>query len=1122
MSIPPEPSSIRDNCFYGKAADYLCEKIRPDAELSFVSAYFTIFAYDSLREKLDSARHLRFLFGEPRFIASVDPEKNDPKSFKIEDDTLALANRLSQRAVARSCADWIRQKVEIHSIARPNFLHGKLYHIQNGPVADALLGSSNFTVSGLGLGVTPNIELNLEVNDKRDLAALRKWFDALWNDSALTQDVKAEVLAYLAELYRDNSPEFIYYKTLFHIFENLLADACLGDDRIRQTSLLETKIWNALFDFQKDGAKGAINKILAHNGCILADSVGLGKTYEALAVIKYFELRNQNVLVLCPKKLRENWVVYRRNDLLNPFVSDRFRFDVLSHTDLSREDGMSGSLDLSTLNWANYDLVVIDESHNFRNNSEGRRDEDGNLIRKSRYKRLLDDILRAGVKSKVLLLSATPVNNTLRDLRNQLYLVSEGDDAAFAPSIGITSLEQTLKIAQQQFTLWARKSAGQRTTRSLLDSLNPGFFKLLDNLTIARSRKHIQRYYKQAVEKIGGFPRREKPVSVYPEIDKKGRFMSYEALDAEISKYSLSLYNPFSFVQDEYRHLYEKSVSASSSFTQAGREKILIGMMKVGFLKRLESSVYSFARTMQRTDDKIMELERRIRAFQKRQKQASAHPGELPVGREDELELEYDEEIANEEIGKRLKYKLVHLNLDAWLEALAKDKQQLFTLYSQANSVAADDDAKLGELKKIITGKLGHPTIDKNGCPNRKVLIFTAYADTAEYLYNSVHKWVRDEFNAHAALVTGSGANQATLGDTDFNAILTNFSPCSKHRSRLPRFPQDREIDILIATDCISEGQNLQDCDFLVNYDIHWNPVRIIQRFGRIDRIGSVNDSIKLVNFWPTPNLDHYIKLKTRVEARMALVDISATFDDNLLSQEGIDDLIKADLHYRDRQLRRLKEEILDLEDLGEDVVSLTEFSLEDFRADLLRYLEINREGLQNAPLGIHAVVPADDICRPGVIFCLRQRGADAPANPQKQKSISATQPDGKTNGNASSSINPLQPHYLVYVHDDGNIRLTFAQPKQILDTLRHLCAGQTEPFRDLCATFDRETANGTDMTRHSALLERAVASIAATFRQRAGHVLTSDRNALLPLSNTQPDPARLNDFELVTWAIIR
>jgi len=1108
MSASPESSSIRDNHFYGKVADYLREKIRPGAELSFVSAYFTIFAYEALHEKLGSARHLRFLFGEPRFIASVDPQKSDPKSFKIEDDSLALANRLSQRAVARACADWIREKVEIRSIARPSFLHGKLYHIQNGPVADALLGSSNFTVSGLGLGATPNIELNLEVNDKRDLATLREWFDTLWNDSTLTQDVKVEVLAYLAELYRDNSPEFIYYKTLFHIFENLLADAALGDDRLRQTSLLESKIWNALYDFQKDGAKGAINKILAYNGCILADSVGLGKTYEALAVIKYFELRNQRVLVLCPKRLRENWTVYRSNDLLNPFLADRFEFDVLSHTDLSRDSGKVGNLNLATINWGIYDLVVIDESHNFRNNAPGRRDEDGHIIHKSRYQRLLDDILRAGVKTKVLLLSATPVNNTLRDLRNQLYLVSEGNDAAFAPSIGITSLGQTLKIAQQQFTLWAKKSSGQRTTHALLDSLNPGFFKLLDSLTIARSRKHIQRYYKQAVEKIGGFPKREKPVSVYPDIDKKGRFMSYDKLDAEISKYSLSLYNPLNFVWPEYRHLYEKSVAASRFFTQSGREKILISMMKVGFLKRLESSVYSFARTMERTDEKIGEIISQIHDFQNKQRKASVHPGELEIEMGGELSLDYaDEDISADEIGESLKYKLAHLNLDKWLEALTHDRQQLFLLQSQAKAVTPDDDDKLGKLKEIIADKQTRPTTDKHGAPNRKILIFTAYADTAEYLYNSLCDWAHQTLHSHMALVTGGGKNKTTLGDSDFDSILVNFSPRSKHRAQLSRFPQGKEIDILIATDCISEGQNLQDCDLLVNYDIHWNPVRIIQRFGRIDRIGSINDTIKLVNFWPTPNLDNYIKLKTRVESRMALVDISATLDDNLLSQEEMDDLIQADLHYRDRQLRRLKEEILDLEDLNEDVVSLTEFSLEDFRADLLRYLETNRDALQNAPLGIHAIVPADEICRPGVVFCLKQNVPDISAPPPNQKT--------------TLPINPLQPHYLVYIHDDGNIRLTFAQPKQILDALRHLCAGKTEPFRDLCAAFDRETNNGDDMTRHGELLKRAVASIAETFRKRAGHALTSDRNVLLPPVNTQPDSARTDDFELVTWVVV-
>ena len=417
----------------------------------------------------------------------------------------------------------------------------------------------------------------------------------------------------LRQLYEDNAPEFIYYKTLFHIFEKFLGDAGKTDAELGQTSLFETGIWQALFEFQKDGAKGAINKTLRHNGCILADSVGLGKTYEALAVIKYFELKNERVLVLCPKKLRENWTIYTANSLLNPFISDRFRYDVLSHTDLSRDRGYSADINLETLNWGNYDLVVIDESHNFRNNTPGKRDEAGDLTRKSRYQRLMDDIIKAGVRTKVLLISATPVNNDLKDLRNQIYFLTEGNDRSFAETLGIGSLKDTLTAAQKVFSLWARKQSAERKTADLLEKLNAAFFKLLDELTIARSRKHIQKYYKDTIAQLGGFPERKKPVSIYPAIDTRGRFLSYDKLNDEIAGYKLSLFNPSKYVQEQFKPAYQ--TATRDPFTQADRENFLIGMMKVNFLKRLESSVKSFEITMGRTIAKIEALETKIRAY---------------------------------------------------------------------------------------------------------------------------------------------------------------------------------------------------------------------------------------------------------------------------------------------------------------------------------------------------------------------------------------------------------------------------------------------------------------------------------------------------------------------------
>ncbi|PLC50028.1 ATP-dependent helicase [Pollutimonas subterranea] len=1088
---------IRDNHTRGKVADFLAEKMAAGSRLSVVSAYFTIYAYDALSSQLDEINHLNFLFGEPRFIASLDPDKTDKKAFKIEDEGLELANRLQQKEIARRCAAWLRDKVDIRSVRQANLLHGKLYHIDDGRREHALLGSSNFTRRGLGLSDTPNIELNLVVDGDRDRADLKQWFDEIWGDEKLVADVKADVLGYLEQLYVDHAPEFVYFKTLYHVFERFLsgqeADAALFD----QTAIIDTDIWKALFDFQKDGVKGAIHKINQHNGCILADSVGLGKTYSALAVIKYYELRNHRVLVLCPKKLRDNWTVYlaQNNSELNPFLKDRFAYTVLSHTDLSRDSGRVNGIDLATLNWGNFDLIVVDESHNFRNNTKGKRDEDGNLIKKSRYERLMDDIIRSGVKTKVLLLSATPVNNDLKDLRNQIYFVTEGRDTAFSQSFGINSIKDTLTVAQKTFMEWARRS-GERDARDLMERLSAGFFTLLDELTIARSRKHIQKYYKSSMAQIGQFPKRRKPESVFSEIDLKGRFLSYDKLNDEIDNYQLSIFKPSKYVLEAFKAQYEDH--RVQNFSQENREKFLIGMMKVNFLKRLESSVRAFAITMERTVSKIEDLEERLKQFLQ-------HQAEMAEDIQPDFfaePAEEDEELAQAfQAGTKLKYRMEHMDVASWLADLATDKQQLSLLADAAQAVDAARDAKLAELKRLIEHKVRHPSTNTLGEGNRKVIVFCAFADTAAYLYEELEDWARNTLGIHIALVSGGARpNRSTFGQAEFTRILTNFAPRAKQRAKMKSMPQDGEIDLLIATDCISEGQNLQDCDYLINYDIHWNPVRIIQRFGRIDRIGSLNPAIQLVNFWPTPDLNKYINLKNRVEARMALVDIAATAEDNILQAEDLEDLIKQDMRYRDKQMLRLKDEVLDLEDFNESV-ALGEFTLDDFRIELATYIEANREKLEEAPYGLYAVVPPHaeySAIKPGIIYCLKQR-IDAAGN---------------------EAVNPLQPYFLIYIRSDGEVRYNFTAPKQVLEIFRAVCQGQNEPHAKLCKLFDKETVHGQDMSRYSGLLDKAVAAIAAQFGRKNAGNLFSGRGG--KLADAAKQIQQTNDFDLITWLVIK
>ena len=1109
-------SSIRDNHSNGNVGDFLKQAITKDSDVSIVSAYFTIYAYHHLKSNLDSINHLKFLFGEPTFIKSMDPDKTNLRDFKIEDDKIVIPieSRLTQKSVAKECSEWIKTKTEIRSMVKPNFLHGKMYHVlQKSGIEKAIAGSSNFTVNGMGLGGSKNIELNLIIDSDRDRQELKEWFDSLWNDkTGLVEDVKEEVLKYLEQLYLENEPEFIYYKTLYHIFENYLDEQKRGGLLNERTGFFDSEIWDTLYDFQKDGVKGAINKILKHNGCIIADSVGLGKTYEALAVIKYFELLNYRVLVVCPKKLTGNWTIYQasQNHALNPFTKDRYNYTVIYHTDMARVSGRSAAngIDLESFNWGAYDLVVIDESHHFRGNPVEKAREDGSL-KMNRAKWLMEKVIKSGAKTKVLMLSATPVNNSLRDLRNQISLITEGREDALLESCKIKDIGQTLKNAQTRFTLWADHAKNpNRTMKQLLERLDSSFFKLLDELTIARSRKHVKSFYK--LETIGKFPERNKPHSVYPEIDLQKRFPSYDRINKQILEYKLSVFNPSAYIKPDKQKKYEDIAATQVlNFKQSDREHFLIGMMKVNFLKRLESSIESFEISLDRTIQKIEKLENRINDFLENQRNSQEESLESLEPDEEEME-ENSEDAEQWQVGKKLKFDLADINLEKWLADLKKDKEALVDLLHNADSVTPERDAKLAELKGLITKKTKLPF---NG-NNKKVIVFTAFADTAKYLYENIKELCQSELGLHSALVCGS-YTQTTYGKPDYDSILLNFSPVSKNRSKMASVAQVEEIDVLIATDCISEGQNLQDCDYLVNYDIHWNPVRIIQRFGRIDRLGSINATIQLVNFWPTKDLDNYINLKERVESRMALVDVTATGEDNILNVEQIEELITDDLKYRSKQLKKLKDEVLDLEDMDESV-SLTDFTLDDFRIELMNFIENNRKRLADAPLGLYTVVPSPSgeyadlsesgqftenekvIIKPGVVFCLKQKG--------------------ENEGN--EEVNPLNPYFLVYIRSDGTVRFNYTHAKQILEIYRLMCQSKKVPYDKLCELFNEDTQNGKNMDGYTELLKKVVEEIIRIFKKRSSHRLTSDRGALLiPPAKQLQD---MDNFELVTWLILR
>ena len=1012
-----------DNRGNGRVVDELTESIKSGSKLSVISAYFTIYAYAELKKELSKIAGMRFLFTEPTFIKSDDElireyyiARNPARKISGNEFEIRLRNELGQAHIAKECAEWVRERGQFKSLKRPNPAQQRLIHIENGGEDVAINGSVDFTTDGLGITNSNRFDMNTCTYGKEYTQSFLQMFDDVWEDASLVEDVQEEVLEHMQVIYKENPPEYIYFVTLYNIF-NAYLDELTEENIVKtKTGIKDTEIWEKLYKFQKDGVLGTINKIEKYGGCIIADSVGLGKTFEALAIIKYYELRNDRVLVLCPKKLRENWTIYTQNDKRNLFVGDRFNYDVLNHTDLSRYNGFSGEINLSTINWSNYDLLVIDESHNFRNNNPA-------TERVTRYQRLMRDIIKSGVKTKVLMLSATPVNNRMSDIKNQIAFITEGEDNAFDFE-GIQSIENTLRKSQQIFNRWVKLPEKKRTTDKFIEMVGMDYFKLLDTITIARSRKHIEKYYN--IDEIGKFPSRLKPQNVHSDIDLQKEFPPLSHVNRVIRSLKMSAYAPSSYIlphkRDDYNAKYDIQLRGGESiFKQVDREQALTNLMRVNLLKRMESSIHSFALTVEKllnNADGLIELI---------EKKGSDYDPSLDIG---EIDLD-DNQLEDLLIGNKVRVLLQDMDLVKWEQDLVDDREKLAELLHEARLVTSKRDAKLADLKKIIRAKIENP-INGN---NRKVIVFTAFADTANYLYENLANWSRKEFGIYAAQVTGSGTNKTTLPKvrvTDLNSMLTNFSPLSKERAKV--YPEiEEEIDLMIATDCISEGQNLQDCDFLINFDIHWNPVRIIQRFGRIDRLGSVNDRVKLVNFWPNLKLDEYINLQARVTGKMVLVDVSATGEENIIEFNENNQM--NDLEYRKRQLERLQEEVVDLEEVSGGI-SITDLTMNDFKMDLMEFMKNNRKTLEQAPMGMYAIAatsPGLPDIKPGVIFALKQ------VNPHV----------------AAEKQNALYPYYMVYIHADGTVQYNYLHTKKILDYYKKLCVGEREILAELVDIFN-------------------------------------------------------------------
>ena len=1063
--------------------DDLADSIHSGSKISIAAACFSIYAFQALKDQLTQIDELRFIFTSPTFIA--EKAKKERREFYIPRLTrerslygtefeIRLRNELTQKAIAKECADWIRAKVTFKSNISDKSIQGQLV------VDDAGYTPINgFTT--VELGCEKGNAMNTTIVKDASLAkTLLAGFNDIWSDSKLLQNVTDEIIDSISTAYNENSPEFIYFVTLYNIFNEFLED--ISEDVLpnEATGFKESKIWGMLYNFQRDAALAIINKLEKFNGCILADSVGLGKTFTALAVIKYYENRNKSVLVLCPKKLANNWNTYTDNYVNNPIAADRLRYDVLYHTDLSRNHGSSNGLDLDRLNWGNYDLVVIDESHNFRNGGKS----GGDSEKENRYLRLLNKVIRTGVKTKVLMLSATPVNNRFNDLKNQLALAYEGNSNLINEKLNTKStIEEIFRQAQRAFNTWSKQDPRSRTTESLLKMLDFDFFEVLDSVTIARSRKHIEKYYDTA--DIGSFPERLKPISLYPPLTDLRSAINYNEIFEQLMLLNLAIYTPSHYILDskksKYADLFDDE-KVNVGFTQANREQGIRRLMAINLMKRMESSVASFRLTLSRIDNLLKTTISTIDSFNQ-YSDAKVNLEDISQLNDFDLDDQNDDELFS--FGKKVKINLSDMDYTSWRRDLAKDKETIELLTVMVADITPEHDSKLQELFRVLSNKIEHPINDNN----RKIIIFTAFSDTAEYLYENVSRYVLQKYRLNTAMVTGSVDGRSTVPrlHCDMNTVLTCFSPISKDKELL--MPGDTtEIDVLIATDCISEGQNLQDCDYLINYDIHWNPVRIIQRFGRIDRIGSRNKVIQLVNFWPNVTLDEYIDLKARVETRMKIVDMTATGDDNLLQEE------KSDLEYRKAQLKRLQEEVVDIEEMSSGI-SIMDLGLNEFRLDLLEYVKAN-PNLDKTPFGLHAVAASNDECPPGVVFVLKNRSNSINIDHQ----------------------NRLHPFYMVYIADDGEVVCDHLSPKAMLDKLRYLCKGKATPIPELYRRFNKETKDGRYMQATSALLGDAIASIIET-KEESEIVTFLGGGQMSFLSN---EIKGLDDFELICFLVVK
>jgi len=1031
---------------------------KKDCTVNIVNDKLTLSVFALLKENLRNVKEINFIIRETRFL----PENKEiSHEFEIDVNTKNMLfnqydiiekNKLSHFSTAKAMYDFIKNHVSVRITKPPNNIRGNLLTIDNEFMVQ---GSSSLEISAKPIrsrGVSVDFDTILnDTMDKSQIEGANSIFERIWYSTEITRDFKNELLNTLAYVYKDHCPEFLYYFTLNELFGNQLD---YGVERFEKdnTQFKKTDIWNALYDFQKDAVLSAIQKINKYNGCIIADSVGLGKTFEALAVIKYFELRQDNVLVLTPVKLFDNWNSFR-NPYKDNIVDDIFNYKILCHTDLSRFHGESRSgIDLSRIDWSKFDLVVIDESHNFRNRTEK---DDGY----TRYQRLLDECIKKTQNTKVLLLSATPVNNSLIDLKNQISLITGDRDDAFTEQ-GIESIGRTLLTTQSAINFWYKNRNEDK--RGLFDTLPSNFFRLLEMVTIARSRKQVTSGYSST--EIGGFPEKLKPITYTPDIDSQNDLLIFSQTNEVLESLKMAVYSPMKYIKSEHKQYYSEKFQTVYGgkvlFMQEHREIITLILHRFNLFKRLESSVYAFGETISRLIERI--------------EKAIAQLENVVPDKVIEVE-EMDEE--DDFLDYKYEINVNHLNRTDFLIDLYYDKEILDVLNADIRRVLDEKrDQKLTTLREFIRNKI-KTTPYNNG--NKKVLIFSAFADTAEYLYFQLEKELK-ELGVNTAFISGSKPVRSNNRlHQEYNRLLRGFSPISKKAKEIT---PDLEIDVLIGTDCISEGQNLQDCDCVINYDIHWNPVALIQRFGRIDRIGSRNTQIQMVNFFPNVELNDYLNLEQRVKGKMLTVNLVSTGDEDLLSPE------MNDIRFRKRQLEKLKEEVIDIDDVN-DNISLTDLNMNDYLFELVQYIKKNPE-IKKVPRGIYSVAESE---KKGVLFCF--------------KHSNITQ---KPNSDSS-----LYPYYLIYIGNDGEVIYGNLKTREVLKEFRKLCAGKNTVEKLRNFAFLQRTKNAQDMSFYSRLLTKAVESIQGDESQKAQKSIFDFSGFNNPFAEETAD-----DFELVSFLV--